>query len=415
MYMKKTRLVYLLSVMTCVFSLAGCNNKENNNNQTYDGRVFDISVNQDKSLTATSKKVGTNYSLEISGSGAAVDYNKKEAVPWNPIIKKINKVTINEGIENIGDYFFYSLPLEYFLLPATVDSVGDNSFNKTSVIYTFGGQLNNIENDVYYYSETKPTTQGNYFYLDNGVPVVWVLKQLSFLFIGNSFTYRGVNTGNKDNPEVPMYFGEIAKNLGFDVVIDSVCEPSHSLTKFADKNDTRGKDVEDKLTHNKYDYVILQEQSTTPINNYDTFSTAVAKLKTRINQTQTNCQTILYETWGTPYNTTIVETAEPAKYGSSVTEMEAKLRSAYTRAGGEINSQVNYVGKAFTEAYDNQHIDIYADDHRHQNGYGAYLSAAVHVRSIFKASVSNNTYYFESANQTICNSLLRIADTVITF
>ena len=116
MYMKKTRLVYLLSVMACVFTLAGCNNKENNNNQTYDGRVFDISANQDKSLTATSKKIGTNYTLEISGSGAAVDYNKKEAVPWNPIIKKINKVTINEGIENIGDYFFYSLPLEYFLL-----------------------------------------------------------------------------------------------------------------------------------------------------------------------------------------------------------------------------------------------------------------------------------------------------------
>ena len=161
--------------------------------------------------------------------------------------------------------------------------------------------------------------------------------------------------------------------------------------------------------------MILQEQSTTPINNYDTFSTAAAKLKTRINQTQTNCQTILYETWGTPYNTTETATAEPDKYGNSVTAMEAKLRTAYTNVGGEINSQVNYVGKAFSEAYDNQHIDIYADDHRHQNGYGAYLSAAVHVRSIFRASVSNNTYYFESADQTICNSLLRIADTVISF
>ena len=90
MYMKKTKLVYLLSVMACVFSLAGCNNKESNNNQTYDGRVFDISVNQDKSLTATSTKSNNYYQLEISGSGKAVDYNKKESVPWNPIIKKIN-------------------------------------------------------------------------------------------------------------------------------------------------------------------------------------------------------------------------------------------------------------------------------------------------------------------------------------
>ena len=412
--MKAKSLMTFLTSVFATFAVVGCTAKDNQN-QTYDGRVFDISVKQDKSLTATSKKVGTNYTLEISGEGEAIDYNKKEAVPWNPFIKKINAVTINDGIENIGDYYFYSLPLEYFVLPESVLSVGDNSFNKNSVIYTFGEKLNNISNDVYYYSETKPTTQGNYFYMDNGVPVIWVLKQLSFLFIGNSFTYRGVNTGNKDNPEVPMYFGEIARNLGFDVLIDSVCEPSYSLTKFADKNDVRGKDVEDKLTHNKYDYVILQEQSTTPINNYDTFSTAAAKLKTRINQTQTNCQTILYETWGTPYNTTKEGTSEPDKYGNSVTAMEAKLRTAYTNVGGEINSQVNYVGKAFSEAFDKEHIDIYADDDRHQNGYGAYLSAAVHVRSIFRASVSNNTYYFESANQTICNSLLRIADTVISF
>ena len=412
--MKVKRIATFLTTVFATFAVVGCTAKDNQN-QTYDGRVFDISVKQDKSLTATSKKVGTSYTLEISGSGEAIDYNNYKAVPWNPIVKKISEVTINDGIENIGDYYFYSMPLEYFVLPESVLYVGDHSFNDSSIIYTFGEQINNIENDVYYYSETKPTTQGNYFYMDNGVPVIWVLKQLSFLFIGNSFTYRGVNTGNKDNPEVPLYFGKIATNLGYDVKIDSVCEGSYTLTKFADKNDTRGADVEDKLTHNQYDYVILQEQSTTPINNYDTFLAAVTKLKNRINQTQTNCKTILYETWGTPYNTTIEATAEPAKYGNSVTAMEAKLRTAYTNAGTATNLPVNYVGKAFTEAYDGQHIDIYADDHRHQNGYGAYLSAAVHVRSIFRASVSNNTYYFDSADQTICNSLLRIADTVISF
>jgi hypothetical protein len=115
--------------------------------------------------------------------------------------------------------------------------------------------------------------------------------------------------------------------------VDAVYKGSHSLTKFADKTDEKGAIVEDKLTHNQYDYVILQEQSTTPINNYDTFLAAVTKLKNRINQTQTNCKTILYETWGTPYNTTIEATAEPAKYGNSVTAMEAKLRTAYTNAG----------------------------------------------------------------------------------
>ena len=337
--MKSKNIICFCTSIFAIFSLSGCgSNKENN--QTYDGRVFDISVNQDKSLTATSKKDGNNYSLEISGKGRAKDYEKKEAVPWNPIVKKVTSVTINNGIENIGDYFFYAIPLEYFILPESVEEVGDHSFNEESIIYTYGDEIDNIPNEVYYYSETKPTQPGNYFHIVDGVPVVWQLNTLSFLFIGNSFTYRGVNTGNADNPEVPMYFKNIANNLDINVTIDSVCEGSYTLTKFADKTDPKGKIVEEKLTTKQYDYVVLQEQSTTPINNYDTFVTAAKKLKARIEATQKDCKTVLYETWGTPYNVQ----QEPAKYGDSVTEMEAKLRTAYTNAGNEMKCQVNYVG-----------------------------------------------------------------------
>ena len=404
--MKKNRLAYLLAATACVFSLAGCVNKENNNNQTYDGRIYDISVNQDQSLLAKSVKVGTDYELSIYGNGDGVDYNKKEAVPWNPIIKKITNVTIDEGITHIGDYYFFSLPLNYFVLPSTVETVGDHTFNKTSVIYTYGGLLNNIENDVYYYSETKPTGTGKYFYVDEyGEPHPWILSTVSVLFIGNSFTYRG-NSGTEDNPEVPADFKKIAENLNIDVKVDAVTKGSHTLTKFADPSDEKGAVVETKLTTNSYDYVILQEQSTTPINNYNTFLSAVKKLKNRINQTQTNCKTILYETWGTPYNTQ----QDPTSYGTSVGAMEAKLRTAYKNAGEEADCPVHYVGKAFTYAYETLNINIYADDNRHQNGLGAYLSAASHIRSMFKVNVSACTEYC-GLDQTKCKALLGAADT----
>ena len=209
-----------------------------------------------------------------------------------------------------------------------------------------------------------------------------------------------------------MNFKKIAENLNIDVKVDAITKGSHTLTKFADKNDSMGSIVEDKLTHNQYDYVILQEQSTTPINNYNNFVTAVKKLKARINQTQNNCRTVLYETWGTPYNTTVKATAEPAKYGKSVTEMEAKLREAYTNAGSEAGCQVNYIGKAFTYAYDTEHINIFADDNRHQNGLGTYLSAACHIRSFFRVPVSTCTEYC-GLTENECKSILRIADKVI--
>ena len=408
--MDKKRIINFFVIPFAIFAMTSCKGNDTPSGQSYDGRVFDISINHDNSLTATSVKNDNYYDLTISGNGVAVDYSRKEEVPWNPIIKKIKSVTINEGIANIGDYYFYSLPLDYFLLPSTVNSVGDNTFNKQSIIYTFGGLLNNVDNEVYYYSETKPTSSGRYFYMQDGVPVPWVLSTTSFLFIGNSFTYRG-NSGTEENPEVPADFKKIATNLNIDVEVDYVCKGSHTLTKFADPTDTYGAIVEQKLTSNQYDYVILQEQSTTPINNYNTFLTAVKKLKARIDQTQDNAQTVLYETWGTPYNVG----QDPQTYGATVGAMEAKLRTAYQNAGEESGCQVNYVGKAFTYAYENySSINIYAEDNRHQNGYGAYLSAACHVRSIFKMKVSNCTEYRSdlSLDQNSCKTLLSVADTL---
>lgn len=391
--MKKCFVPFLMSLLS-VFIISCSNNDKPV--QTYDGRVFDISEKQDKSLTVTSNKVEYNYTLTISGSGSGVDYKKKEEAPWNPICKKVKSVTINEGITHIGDYYFYSINQEYYVLPSTVTSVGDHTFNPDSIIYTYGGELNNIAN-VYYYSETKPSQTGKYFYMLDGVPHVWAVT--SFLFIGNSFTYYPTGEAT---PAVPNYFQKIAENLNQEVNIDYVVKGSHTLTKFANTSDEMGSIVEQKLTTNKYDYVILQEQSTTPINNYNAFLTAVQKLKKRIDETQEKCKTVLYETWGSP-------TAIKGTTYATVGEMEAALREAYKNVGKECECQVDYVGKAFTYAYETLNINIYYSDDRHQNNFGAYLSAAVHVKSIFNLKVTLCTEYC-GLDETTCKALLDVAD-----
>ena len=278
-FMKKMIRPNFFVLALSIFSLCSCGQKDTSSSNTYNGKVFDISLSQDGSLICTSNRVDNYYSLTISGSGSSLDYASKEKVPWNPIVKKINQVTIEEGITNIGDYFFNALSLDYYLLPSTVVSVGEHSFNKMATIYTMGSLLDNIENDVYYYSVTKPTEKGNYFYLDGDAIVVWPNvpeEPLSFLFVGNSFTYKGAY-GTEDNPEVPAYFKKISTNLNIPVNVDAIVKGSHSLTKYSDPNDEMGAILEQKLTANKYDYVILQEQSTTPINNYNTFLSAVKK------------------------------------------------------------------------------------------------------------------------------------------
>ena len=378
--------------------------------QSYDGRVFDISVNQDNSLTATSTKEGNNYVLTISGSGAALDYDGKNKVPWNPIAKRISKITIEEGITNIGSYYFRAVKLPYIILPSTVSSVGTYSFAHDMVVYTYGSYISS-PNDIYYYSETEPTQRGNYWHMVDGEPAVWVVPSLEpvvLLFIGNSFTYR---PGTEQMPTVPDYVERIAESMGQEVAIDFVVKGSHTLTKFADPSDSEGAKVEQRLTTNQYDYVILQEQSTTPINNYNTFLTAVKKLKKRIDETQEHCTTVLYETWGTPYNVT----NEPTKYGTTVGEMESMLRDAYRSAGSEADCNVHYVGKAFTYAYETLGYNLYdASDNRHQNSFGAYLSAAVHVKSLFGFTMTTCKEYCnlamseEQLNE--CKALLSVAD-----
>ena len=382
--------------------LLSCSSGSGSQNTGYDGREFDISVSQDKRLVAKSVKEGNYYNLTITGSGAAVDYTSRTAVPWNPIIKKIQNVTIEEGITNIGDYFFYSLPLEYYILPSTVNSIGDHSFAETSIIYTYGGQLDNKDN-VYYYSETKPTSQGQYFHIVDGEIEIWHVNP-SFLFVGNSFTYK---QGDLEHPSVPLYFKAIAENLGEYVEIDWAVKGSHTLTGFADVKDEMGAILDAKLKANQYDYVLLQEQSTTPINSYDKFETAVKDIKEKVVSTQKNCEVILYSTWGYP--------DKAATYGGSVASMEQQLTTAYEKAAKAAGCKVHYVGKAFTYAY--EHVDqtkysIFADDNRHQSALGAYLSAACHVRSFFHHNVSETTEYCD-LNENGCKALLGVADTVI--
>ena len=125
-------------------------------------------------------------------------------------------------------------------------------------------------------------------------------------------------------------------------------------------------------------------------------------MKVKIDNYQDDCQTILYETWGSE------KAIEGTKY-QSVGEMELDLRTAYQNAGKETGCQVNYIGKAFTYVYENLDINIYYEDNRHQNNLGAYLSAAVHVKSLFGFNVSNCDEY-AGLNEEECKALLSVAD-----
>ena len=401
MIIKKFLILLLLGVM--LLGIVSCGKEEVS--KGFDGMEEDVSLNQDGSLIAKTTKIeGKNsYKLTISGSGKAATYNKKEFVPWNTIRKAISEIEIVEGVKYIGDYFFVGMNLEEIFLPSSIEEVSDNAFDEGTKIYSYSNKVQSEVFKIYYYSETAPTQAGNYFHLIDGKAFIWEL--ISFLFIGNSFTYY---LGSTSDPMIPKYFGLIASDLGMNVTVDSVVQGSHTLEKFANPNDDFGAIVDQKLSTNQYDYIILQEQSTTPYNYYDKFKNAVEKLKDKIEATQDNAKIYLYETWGSPATT---NSEDPAQ----IKAMEKQLDTAYTNCAKEFNLSVTYVGRAFSYVYEHYRssINIYHTDSRHPSEAGAYLSALVHVATMLGLDVTK-TNFNANLDKEKANILKEVASQVAT-
>ena len=200
------------------------------------------------------------------------------------------------------------------------------------------------------------------------------------LFIGNSFTYY--NDMNKPNGN----FYSIAKNAGYNVIVDSVYKGAYALRQFLDEKDTYGKQVRAKLGANKYDIVIIQEQSYLPISDPGDFYDSCREFKKLIEAN--GAEMWLYETWG--YKT---GHSALAAYGRSTADMEMKLRAAYAAIGDELGVPVMYAGAAFSKVFaEDPKIELYHTDSKHPGVNGSYLIAWTIFGSTFGVDPASLTY-----------------------
>lgn len=389
----KKRKNLLLLLMISGTALVSCGSTKTN---SFDGKYFDTSVNKDFSTYVYIKKEdnSSKYNLYFNGTGEIKDYLDSKA-PWYTLARKINKVYFSEGITSIGSNTFTNYSLDSFFLPKSVKNIKEDAFKDGTSIYTYSDSLTYSDNlSVYYYSSTEPVdSTKNYFHFENGGISYWNIVSKKVLFIGNSFTFYS---------DVPDLTYKIATDLKCKINVDSVTKGAHTLEKFSDPTDEMGKIVYEKLENNQYDYVILQEQSSRPLNAYDKFYAGVSTLKDAINKYQKNCDIRLYETWG------YAEEAAAHKY--DIPTMEKELRKAYDNVATSLDLKVHYVGKAFTYIYENnKDINLYFTDNKHPSYTGAFLSALVHVGNIFKTDFTNLTFNGELDKNTV-NSLIKAAN-----
>lgn len=371
-----TVILSLIAIMLFAIPLGGCAKEE-------EFPVWELNGNITASFSDNGKY---GYILTIEGSGDMPDYSSKKDTPWYGKSGRVTEIVVSDGITKIGKNAFpecfYVKSVE---LPESVAQIGENAFAVTSKAYAKNPDAEVKDSNVYVYSQGKPTTAGNYWHYLNDIVTVWptVVKVTKVLFIGNSFTYYS---------NIPKIFENICNSVGVQVVADSVTQGSHTLEKFADATDEFGRIVDQKLTASSdYDVVVLQEQTTRPLTDYNKFLAGAQSLKQKIDATQTNCQIYLYSTWG------YKEAADARKL--TIPEMEGQIRTAYDNVARELSVKVSYSGAAFSKVYtEHPEINLYFyADNKHPSYLGAYLSACVHAATILKVDPRATTYLGSNA------------------
>lgn len=223
------------------------------------------------------------------------------------------------------------------------------------------------------------------------------------LFIGNSFTYKN---------NMPNMFAQLSYKAGFSPKVTSVTKGEWSLEKFANPTDIYGQGVYHLLTTEKWDYVILQDQSKIPVIAPMTSTyPAVSTLQTLIKKA--GAKTILFMTWGYDNHSTFY--IDGLYYHLSANQMQTYLTKNYFYIGNRLGIPVSPVGIGFSRCNDLfPEIDLYhSNDLYHPSVSGSYLSACTLFSTIYNISPLGNSY-LGGLNEATVEKLQQIADRKIS-
>ena len=175
---------------------------------------------------------------------------------------------------------------------------------------------------------------------------------MRILFLGNSFTFFN------DLPDMvaEILNAEVGRNLRGGAYLSQHLDPADELCGITHK----------LLTEEKWDYVVLQDQSQGPITNGEDFRRAVDALCPMIRAA--GAKPILYETWAYEEGTERL-----ASTGMTFEAMQQGLTDGYRAAAEANNALVAPVGQAFAAA---RHVtNLYDADSYHPSPAGSRLAA----------------------------------------
>ena len=191
-------------------------------------------------------------------------------------------------------------------------------------------------------------------------------KQIDILFIGNSFTY--FNEG-LDYHLSNMLKADSAINT-FTYLIEKAAVSSYTLERHWNDTST----LNHLLKHN-WNEVILQEQSTRPINHFNLFMEYAMKFDTLVKHQQ--ARTMMFMTWARK---------------DRPQDMDL-LAAAYDSVSKTLHAQLAPVGRVWEYTLNHYPaITLHISDNKHPTLAGTYLTCCVFYYCLFDRNPEKNTY-----------------------
>ena len=182
---------------------------------------------------------------------------------------------------------------------------------------------------------------------------------MRILMLGNSFTYF------HDMPDIlaAMLKAEVVAHTRGGAMLAEQLNPQTEM----------GAKTLRALTEEKWDYVVMQEQSNAPITRKNSFQTSVSGLCRLIREN--GAKPVLYSSWAYREGTEKLATMK-----MTYDEMARGLSDSYREAAAANGALVACVGEAFDAV--RNFACLYEDDDYHPSEAGSVLAAAVIARVI---------------------------------
>ncbi len=194
---------------------------------------------------------------------------------------------------------------------------------------------------------------------------------MNVLFIGNSHTYYN---------DMPLQLTALSEaGSGRRIEVASHVAPSCTLKRHVERTGAI-----EAIGQGAWDVVVLQEQSTRPINNPAAMHQAARVLHEEIRWQ--GAETVFFLTWA--------QQQRP--------ETQEAINTAYSGIAEELGTRVAPVGIAWQKAMAaDAGLILHHDDGRHANPKGSYLAACVFYATLLKQSPKGLAGRIEHDGQTL--------------